>query len=154
MRGGDGLLFDCLSGYCGGEVGFEVGSWLREWRRDQKCAGVDAGTCCRVVEWRGSVKCLGAEVRRISLRGRIHVEVSERASEQRDIRIAGTEEALTEAGGMRVPAGSWETSIHVHPHLTSSHFILHTTCGFVTPYSARQARLPNGIAPLSFHAAS
>ena len=123
MRGGDGLLFDCLSGYCGGEVGFEVVSWLREWRRDQRRAGVDTNACCKVVKRRDQVKILVAEVRRISSRGRIHLKsVNERANRG----IAGTE-GLN--GGRRhaCAAGSGKqasTSTHTSQTHASSSILL------------------------------
>ena len=67
-------------------MGFEVISWSREWRRNQRCAIVGADGlmgCCRVAKRRVQVKILVAEVevRRISWCDRIHLDsVNERAN--------------------------------------------------------------------------
>ena len=76
-------------------MGFEVISWSREWRRNQRCAIVGADGlmgCCRVAKRRVQVKILVAEVEvRAHIMVRSHSPgLSERASEQRDP-VAGTE---------------------------------------------------------------
>jgi hypothetical protein len=38
-----------MSGYRGGEVGFEVVSWLRVGRGDQRLVDVDVDACCKLV---------------------------------------------------------------------------------------------------------
>ena len=125
-------------------------SRLREWRRDQKCAGAGAGGCCRVVKRRGRVNYLAAEVRRISLRGRIHVEsVNERANGG----IAGTEglnggrRHACAAGSGKQASTSTHTSTHPPYYLRICHTIfskasrMPATVGVVLPRFLRILRL-------------
>ena len=100
-------------------MGFEVVSWLREWRRDQRRAGVDANACCKVVKRRDQVKILVAEVRRISSRGRIHLKsVNERANRG----IAGTEglnggrrHACAAGSGKQASTSTHTSSLTLYP---------------------------------------
>jgi hypothetical protein len=131
-------------------VGFEVVSRLREWRRDQKCAGAGAGGCCRVVKRRGRVNYLVAAVRRMSLCGRIHLEsVNERANGG----IAGTEglnggrRHACAAGSGKQASTSTHTSTHPPYYLRICHTIfskaskMPTTVGVVLPRFLRILRL-------------
>jgi hypothetical protein len=72
------------------------------------------------VKWQGRIKCLEAEARHISLRGRIHLEVSERASEQRDSRHRGGLNGGRRHACAAGPGKQASTSTHT----SHSHFIL------------------------------